>query len=161
MDRPAIADILYDLSDAELVERWKDAGPEFQQARQVLYACEGELIRRMGDRLALESEAGTMVRSPQMGDYQWQPDDLARLFGDRLTEEMWAEILTPVTTVKTNTTAVKKYAKRLGISEAELATCYFRAERKQNLEWHPPRDLETELRASIADIKAKREGVTA
>lgn len=137
MDRPAIADVLYDVSDADLIERWQEAKPEAERARRVLLALEGELIRRMGDRLALETEGGTVTRSPQLGPYQWDKEAIRRLFGDRLSAGQWDEIFVDTIETKTRTVAVTKYAKQLGITEAELAGCYFRAERKQELEWHP------------------------
>lgn len=161
-DRPAFVDVLYDLGDAELIKAWRDAEPEFQRARAVLNACESELVRRMGERLSLESEEGTVVRSPQLGPYQWDREALLNLFGDRLNDAMWAEIFVPVTEIKTRTASVTKYAKKLGISEAELGKCYFRAERKQELEFYPPEDsLLSKLEASVISARAKREGVQA
>ena len=160
MDRPAYIDVLYDMNDAELIQAWCDAEPEFQRARMVLQTCEGELVRRMGENLALQSEIGTVVRSPQLGEYQWDREALHKLFGGRLTPEMWAEIEQPVTTVKTRTTAVNKYAKRLGISEAELKACYFRAERKQELEFHGPTDLMAQFQASV-DAEREKRGIPA
>ena len=160
-DRPNIVDVLYDVSDAELVKAWQDAEPEFQRAREVLWACEHELVRRMGDRLSLETEEGTVVRSPQLGPYQWDREAIQRLFGDRLNETMWGEIFVPVTEIRTRTAQVQKYAKKLGISEAELAKCYFRAERKQELEFYPPEDsLLSKLEQSVIAKRAKREGVS-
>ena len=56
-----------------------------------------------------------------------------------------------MTTIKTRTTSVHKYAKRLGIPEEELRQCYFRAEQSQDLEFYPPEPpLKTQLEASIA-----------
>lgn len=147
MDRPAFDDVLYDLSDTELIEEWRKAGPEFHRARTRLQKSEGELVRRMGERLSLETESGTVVRSPQLGDYQWDRNALRLLFGDRLSASMWDSIFVPVTTTKTMTAQVKKYAKQLGLTDADLAKCYFRAERKQDLEFCPPL-IET-LRQSV------------
>lgn len=161
-ERPNIIDILYDVSDAELIQAWRDAEPEFQRARQVLFACEGELVRRMGEKLSLETDEGTVVRSPQLGPYQWDRQALEELFRNRLDGRMWAEIFVPVTEVKTRTAAVQKYAKKLGVSEAELGKCYFRAERKQELEFYPPEDsLLSKLEQSVIAERAKREGVQA
>ena len=156
-DRPNIIDVLYDMGDGELIESWQRAETEYRRALQVFRAHEAELIRRMGDRLALESDKGTVVRSPKLGAYQWDRDALHRLFGERLTREMWAEIETPVTTIKTRTTSVHKYAKRLGITEEELKQCYFRAEQSQDLEFYPPQDLLAELEASVEKVKAEKE----
>src|SRR5689334_9095993 len=119
-DSPNPIDVMYDLSDAELVERWREALPEAKRANAVLRACEGEMVRRMGDRLALETEAGTVVRSPQLGDYQWDKEALRKLFGNRLTEAMYNQIFVPFTEIRTRTIQVKKYAQQLGVTEEEL-----------------------------------------
>jgi hypothetical protein len=111
----------------------------------------------MGDRLSIESEAGTVVRSPQLGPYQWENEALHRLFGDRLNGDMWAEIEVPVTTVKIRTVAVNKYAKRLGVTDAELKRCYFRAESKQDLEFYPPQALTEQLEKSVEAVIASGE----
>lgn len=156
-DRPNIVDVLYDLSNGDLIESWREAETEYRRALQVFRAHENELIRRMGDRLALESDKGTVVRSPKLGAYQWDRDALHRLFADRLTREMWNEIEVPVTTIKTRTTSVHKYAKRLGITEEELRQCYFRAEQSQDLEFYPPDELLADLEASVEMVKAEKE----
>ena len=160
-DRPNIVDILYDLGNGELIESWREAETEYRRALQVFRAHENELIRRMGDRLALESDKGTVVRSPKLGAYQWDRDALHRLFDGRLTGQMWAEIEVPVTTIKTRTTSVHKYAKRLGITEEELRQCYFRAEQSQDLEFYPPDELLADLEASVEMVKAEKEGIKA
>lgn len=148
--KPEYDDVLYDLGDAELVEEWRQARLEFQRARMRYQKSEGELVRRMGEALALETEAGTVVRSPQLGEYQWDEAALRRLFGTRLVEAQWRDILHEVRTVKVKTATVQKYARQLHIPEADLNACYFRAERKQDLEWHPPQNLKAQLEASIA-----------
>jgi len=151
---PSIVDSLYDLSDDELIESWREAEPAYKNALYVLRAHEAELVRRMGDRLVLETDKGSVVRSPKLGPYQWDREALHMILGDRLSKEMWAEIERPVTEVKIMTAKVQKYAKQLGISESDLSRCYFRAEHKQDLEYHPP--LLAQLEASVADVKAKR-----
>ena len=136
-DRPTVEAYLDDLGDAELIASWREAEPAAKNAVAALRVHEHEILRRMSDRLALESEIGTVVRSPQLGPYQWQPDALHALFGDRLTAAMWAEIEVTVSEVKFRTVAINKYAKRLGVSDAELRSCYFRAESRQELEFVP------------------------
>lgn len=130
-------DKTYDLSDGDLIEGWLQSKEDYNTARRTFFAFEGEVVRRMGENLSLTGDNGTVVRSPQLGPYQWDNVALRQLFGSRVPEMAWKEIEVQVTTTKTRTVSVNKWAKKLGISDAELAKCYFRAESKQDLEFFP------------------------
>ena len=99
----------------------------------------------------LETEKGTAVPEPTFGEYQWDVAKLSLLLLSRLLPAQHDECVKPAAP-KINTVAVKKYARKLGLSEADLETCYERPSQTPKLKFYPPQDLLEQLEASVAAV---------
>ena len=156
MSSPSLLDFLRDLPDADLVRDWHDLENEARDLLWTRDAHRGEVLRRITESgmIGLETESGAATKEPTYGTYEWDQDELAAVVLSRLLPAQREECLVYVpSTAKVNTAAVKKYARKLGISEDELEQCYSRPELTPKLSYHEPVNLLEQLEASVSAMR--------
>ena len=154
-ERPSLLSRLYDMDNADLVESWNNSERAAATAMFERDMHRGEVMRRIkdADMAGLDTDKGGATFEPQYGPYVWDQDALRRKLLFRLLPAQLAECVEAVPALwRVKTVAVKKYAQRLGISEAELAECYTRTELAPKLTYHEPQDLLEQLEASVAAV---------
>lgn len=152
-DRPSLMDVLRDIPDAQLIESWQHAERELADSIFTRDMHRGEILRRLNESgmAGLETEKGTVIPEPMFGEYQWDMAMLHKGLLSRLLPAQYEECVKQ--TVKLNTVAIKKYARKLGISEADLAACYERPSQVPKLKYYPPQaPLLDQLEASVREF---------
>ena len=153
-ESPTLMDVLRDIPDADLIESWQHAERELTDSIFTRDMHRGEILRRINESgmAGLETEKGTAIPEPTFGEYQWDMGRLRQVVLSRLLPPQLAECVKPAEP-KVNTVAVKKYARLLGLSEAELAMCYERQEQTPKLRYHHPQPpLLEQLEASVREL---------
>jgi hypothetical protein len=138
-----------DLPDDELARLAMEADAASLRARMVRDRLTFEVIRRARDRnpAARQWLAGGIVveLDPRFGPYQWDPEALASLLAPHLApgqlEECIEAIEVPAhTDYVIHATSVKKYARKAGIPDEELAGVYRRDELPPRVTYQDLRD---------------------
>lgn len=159
-ERPSYLDILEDLPDEELALHGIDIEAEYERIKGIRNQITGEVVRRLtaADR-EMDSWGDVAVFKEQTFQaYEWDAEALWPLLTDNLhaaqiaecvsTKEIPAHVETTV-----HTTAVKKYASKLGEVGKQMLACAHRKPNAPRIRYERIEPLQEQLEASV---KAKR-----
>lgn len=158
-ERPSYLDVLEDLSAEELALHGVEVNEEYERIRKVREQINGEVLRRLArDDREMDSWGDVAVFKQQtFGQYEWDVEKLWPLLTEHLHAAQVAECVTAVdvpahveTTV--HTTAVKKYAAKLGRVGQEMLACAYRKPNAPSVKYERIEPVLQQFADSVAAI---------